>query len=163
MPKIKAINHVSFRALDLAESIRFYEKVLGAKQIPNPNFGGTLAWMNLGPVQVHLFQRGEGYDIDTHFAVEPEDFMEVYDAAVEMNALDTIGTWGHWIFEVPSGNIQMYLRDPANNLIEVVNRSSDGLSDALKAQIKKRAEIVEQSDYNMRASLFLDEIEDVPS
>ena len=156
MPTIKAINHVSVRALDLKKSVEFYQRVLGAEEVPNPNFGGILAWMRMGPVQLHLFQRGEGWDIDNHFAVEPEDFMEVYDAAVEMDALDRIGTWKHFIFEVPSGEIQMYLRDPANNLIEIVRRNADGLSEELRAQIWKRADLNPQSDYNMQATLFLD-------
>lgn len=156
MPTIKAINHVSVRALDLKKSVEFYQRVLGAEEIPNPNFGGVLAWMRLGPAQLHLFQRGDGWDIDTHFAVEPEDFMAVYDAAVEMDALDKIGTWKHFIFEVPSGEIQMYLRDPANNLIEIVRRDADGLSAALRDQIWKRADLNPQSDFNMQASLFFD-------
>ena len=116
----RLINHVSVRALDLETSVRFYETLFGATRIATPYFGGILQWMKLGDAQIHIFQRGEGFDRDAHFAVEVDDFVAVYRKARELGAFDTKGNWNHHLFEIPSGEVQLYLRDPADNLVEVV-------------------------------------------
>ena len=50
------INHVSVNALNLDESVRFYEDLLGVERIPTPNFVGIpVQWLALGRTQLHLF------------------------------------------------------------------------------------------------------------
>ena len=114
----RRLNHVSLRALDLAASMRFYEDVFGAARIPTPNFGFPTAWMQLGDIQLHLFQRGEGFDKEAHFALEVDDYAEVYSKAKGLGAFDT--SRGHHLLALASGEVQLYLRDPARNLVEIV-------------------------------------------
>lgn len=49
------INHVSVNALNLDESVRFYEDLLGVERIPTLNFGIPVQWLALGRTQLHLF------------------------------------------------------------------------------------------------------------
>ena len=98
--KATRINHVSVRALDLEASVAFYTELFGATPIATPNFGGRLAWLQLGESQIHIFERGEGWDRDAHFAVEVDDFEAIYRAAESMAVFDTKGNWGHHIFSL---------------------------------------------------------------
>jgi catechol 2,3-dioxygenase-like lactoylglutathione lyase family enzyme len=148
------INHVSVRAIDITASVRFYTELLGARPIATPNFGGTLAWMQLGDSQIHIFERGEGWDRDAHFAVEVDDFEAVYRKAEAMGAFDTKGNWGHHIFSLASGVVQLYVRDPANNLIEIVFHSIDALPADLVTVVESRAAKYPQTEESARATFF---------
>jgi len=148
------INHVSVRAADIDASVQFYAELFGARPIATPYFGGILAWMQLGESQIHIFQRGEGWDRDAHFALEVDDFEAVYRKAEQMGAFDTKGNWGHHIFSLASGVVQLYLRDPANNLIEVVYHSVDALPDDIAAVVESRAAQHPQTEESARATFF---------
>jgi len=148
------INHVSVRAVDLEASVRFYTELFGARPIPTPNFGGILAWLQLGDAQIHIFQRGEGWDRDVHFALEVEDFEKVFRRAKAMGALDDKGNWGHYMWALASGVVQLYVRDPANNLVEVVWPSVDSLPADIAAEVRNRADLNEQTEESARATFF---------
>jgi catechol 2,3-dioxygenase-like lactoylglutathione lyase family enzyme len=152
--KATRINHVSVRAIDLEASVRFYTELFGARPIPTPNFGGILAWMQLGDSQIHIFQRGEGWDRDVHFALEVDDFEAIYRKAESMGAFDTLGNWNHHIFSLASGVVQLYVRDPANNLIEVVFHSIDALPADIAAVVESRAAKHPQTEESARATFF---------
>lgn len=148
------INHVSIRAIDIEASVQFYTDLFGARPIPTPNFGGILRWLQLGENQLHIFQRGEGWDRDVHFALEVDDFEAVYRKARSMGAHDTVGTWGHHIFALASGVVQMYLRDPANNLVEVVWPSVDTLPPDIAAVVEKRTDKFPQTEESAKATFY---------
>jgi catechol 2,3-dioxygenase-like lactoylglutathione lyase family enzyme len=152
--KATRINHVSVRALDLEASVAFYTELFGATPIATPNFGGRLAWMQLGESQIHIFERGEGWDRDAHFAVEVDDFEAIYREAESMGVFDTKGNWGHHIFSLASGVVQLYVRDPANNLIEVVFHSIDDLPADIAAVVQSRAAQHPQTEESARATFF---------
>jgi catechol 2,3-dioxygenase-like lactoylglutathione lyase family enzyme len=152
--KATRINHVSVRAIDIAESVRFYVELFGATPIATPNFGGILAWLQLGDSQIHIFQRGEGWDRDVHFALEVDDFPAIYRQAEALGAFDTQGNWGHHIFSLASGVVQLYVRDPAGNLIEVVFESVDALPPDIAAVVQSRAAKYPQTEDSARATFF---------
>jgi catechol 2,3-dioxygenase-like lactoylglutathione lyase family enzyme len=152
--KATRINHVSVRAIDIAESVRFYTELFGARPIPTPDFGGILAWLQLGDAQIHIFQRGEGWDRDVHFALEVDDFEAIYRTAETMGAFDTKGNWGHHIFSLASGVVQLYVRDPANNLIEVVFHDINALPADIASIVESRAAKHPQSEESAKATFF---------
>ena len=53
-----------------------------------------------------------------HFGLEIDEFMPVYRRMKELGALDHV-TFGNAMYELPDGGIQMYVRDPAGNLVEL--------------------------------------------
>ena len=111
------LNHVSIVARDLEESARFYVDVLGLARVPTPEFGFPVQWLEVGGQQVHLFERPDEAPASAHLAFEVDDVVAVYERARELDILDR--TFGYACAELPGGEAQLYLRDPAGNLIEV--------------------------------------------
>ena len=112
-------NHVSIHADDLEASTRFYEEVFGMERLPTPRFRQRVQWLRLGDQQLHLFQRDESEPPRFHHvALDVDDFEAAYRKARELGLLDT-ETWDSPIREHPAGWVQMYIRDPAGNLVEI--------------------------------------------
>jgi catechol 2,3-dioxygenase-like lactoylglutathione lyase family enzyme len=111
------LNHVSVVAHDLEESVRFYIDELGLEPLPTPAFGLPVQWLRAGDLQVHLFERPDSPPSHAHFALEVDDVVAVYERARELGILDR--TMGHAIAELPGGEAQLYVRDPAGNLLEL--------------------------------------------
>jgi hypothetical protein len=102
----------------MEESLRFYTELFGMERLPSPNFSGHVEWLRLGEQQVHLFASDGPAPRGHHFAVDVDDFEAVYLKAKELGLLDD-GTFGASVRELPRGAVQMYIRDPAGNLVEV--------------------------------------------
>jgi catechol 2,3-dioxygenase-like lactoylglutathione lyase family enzyme len=112
------LNHVSIVARDLEESVAFYVDVLGLERLPTPDFGFPVQWLRAGSLQVHLFERAEEPPTHAHFAFEVDDVVALYERARELGILDRT-SMGYAIAELPGGEAQLYLRDPAGNLVEL--------------------------------------------
>jgi catechol 2,3-dioxygenase-like lactoylglutathione lyase family enzyme len=122
------VNHVSVNARDLRESVNFYVELLGAEPMPSPNFGVPVQWLAVGGTQLHLFERDVQPPSHHHFAVT---------------------------VELPGDVVQLYLRDPAGNLLELDQAGADRLPDDMRAALKGIWEISPQSEENMRGRLFV--------
>jgi catechol 2,3-dioxygenase-like lactoylglutathione lyase family enzyme len=112
------LNHVSVVARDLEESIRFYVEVLGLEVLPTPDFGFPVQWLRAGELQVHLFERPDAPPTYAHFAFHVDDVVALYERARELDLLDRT-SFGYAIAELPGGEAQLYIRDPAGNLLEL--------------------------------------------
>ena len=115
------VNHVSIFVRNMAESIAFYEELLGAKRIPTANFPqGNVVWLTLGATQLHLFESDGGDDptLHHHYGLDVEDFDALYEKAKAMGVLDS-DAFGTSLRGHPMGWVQLYLRDPAGNLLEI--------------------------------------------
>ena len=112
------LNHVSVVARDLGESTRFYVEVLGMETVPTPDFGFPVQWLEVGGQQLHLFELPDEAPASAHLALEVDDIVACYERARELDALDH-STFGYAIAELPGGEAQLYLRDPAGNLLEL--------------------------------------------
>jgi catechol 2,3-dioxygenase-like lactoylglutathione lyase family enzyme len=117
------LNHVSVIARDLDESVRFYVDVLGLEPVPTPDFGFPVQWLRIGDLQVHLFERPGSAPSHAHLALEVDDLMGIYRRAKELGVLDH-ETFGNVMQELPNGVVQMYIRDPSGNLIELDHRDA---------------------------------------
>jgi YD repeat-containing protein len=152
--KATRINHVSVHAVDMEESIRFYTEVFGMELIPSPDFGTPVAWLRLGDQQLHLFLR----EIETpryhHLGLDVDDFESVYRTAKERGMLDrTMGPDA--IRSHPAGWVQMYLRDPAGNLVEVDWPDISTLDPEVAAEIARLDDQVPQRGAARNASLYM--------
>jgi catechol 2,3-dioxygenase-like lactoylglutathione lyase family enzyme len=154
------LNHVSVSFDSLEESIAFYEELFGAELIPTPNFGFPVQWLRVGGQQLHLFERPEPSSTYHHFAISVavEEFEAVYAKARDRGAFDQT-TYGHHLNELPGDCAQLYLRDPAGNLVEVDALGASRLPDSVRRDIRPLADRQPQDEQNLRATLFLEPAE----
>ena len=90
-----------------------------------------------------------------HFTVDVDGFHATYDAAKEMGALDSMA-FRNPVNELPDGCVQMYMRDPAGNLIEIDWPDVETLDRSGIPEMKLLAEFTEQNEEGLAASLYLD-------
>lgn len=146
------LNHVSVNARDLQESVDFYVELLGAKPIPTPNFGLPVQWLDLDGTQLHLFQRDLEPTSHHHFAITVGDLEPVYRAAERRDAFDR-QAFGNHLVQLPGDVVQLYLRDPAGNLVEIDHCGVARLPDDLRAQLKGLWDFNPQTEEQMRGRL----------
>jgi len=148
--KTTSFNHVSVSAPDLEASVGFYTEVLGLERVPTPNFGFPMQWLSVAGLQLHLFQRpAPAYH---HLALTVDDFEAAYTKAKELGIFDR-EAFGHHIYELPGKNVQMYLRDPGGNLVEIDHPDIDTLDRSIVDEIRPLPQ--PQSGDNLDATLFL--------
>lgn len=150
------INHVSVNARDLAESVDFYVDLLGAERIETPNFGFPVQWLGLGRTQLHLFERDIQPTSHHHFGVTVDDLEPVYRAAARREAFD-YKAFGNHLVELPGDVVQLYVRDPSGNLMEIDHYGVDRLPGDIRGQLKGLWEFNPQDDENMAARLYVPE------
>ena len=128
--RARGFTHVSISATDLEESVRFYSDFFGMEEVPSPDFSGPVRWLRVGDLQLHLFLDEDPVPERHHFALDVDDFEAAYRRAEELGVRDggrysTVrelpdGAAGAGVAgQLPVGAVQMYLRDPAGNLVEV--------------------------------------------
>jgi lactoylglutathione lyase len=145
------INHVSIAAADLEESTRFYEDVFSMERIPTPTFASPVQWLRVGDMQLHLFQDDGPAPARHHIGITIDDFDAAYDAVKSM----TSDTWGWQLVELPSRQVQLYFRDPSDNLIELNWPDADTLDRSKYPELKKIAEHFPQKADSREAVLYL--------
>src|SRR6478672_1019389 len=145
--KVLGFNHLSVGAKDLNESARFYQSVLGMELIPTYNFGFK--------TQLHLFELEDVVPKYQHFAIDVDDFHAAYEAAKAIGALDATA-FRNPVNELPDGCVQMYLRDPAGNLIEIDWPDVETLDRSRIPEMKLLTEFAAQNEEGLAASLYLD-------
>jgi catechol 2,3-dioxygenase-like lactoylglutathione lyase family enzyme len=150
------INHVSVNAVDLQTSVDFYVELLGAQPIATPNFGLPVQWLALGRTQLHLFERDLTPTSHHHFGITVDDLEPVYRAAERRNAFDDIA-FKNRLVELPGDVVQLYLRDPAGNLLEVDCEGVDRLPEDMRARLKQLWDFNEHTEEQMSARLFVPE------
>jgi catechol 2,3-dioxygenase-like lactoylglutathione lyase family enzyme len=116
--RTKGFTHVSVHAHDLDESLRFYIDFFGMEEIPAPDFPFPVRWLRVGDLQLHLFQSEEPAPSRHHFGLDVEDFEAVYKKAKESGIVEDSGYFSN-VYELPDGAVQLYVRDPAGNMVEV--------------------------------------------
>ena len=148
------INHVSVNAVDLQESVDFYVELLGAEPIQTPNFGLPVQWLALGRTQLHLFERDLTPTSHHHFGITVDDLEPVYRAAERRDAFDDVA-FKNRLVELPGDIVQLYLRDPAGNLIEIDADGVDRLPDDMRAVLKQLWDFNPHTEEQLSARLFV--------
>lgn len=132
----RGINHVSVSAKDLAESVRFYTEVLGLELIATPNFGFPVQWLRIGDRQLHLFERpAAAVPTHHHLAIDVDDLPRVL-ALVRERGIEDREAFGHWLYRLPDGTVQLYVRDPGGNLIEINAPDADRFDPEITSEIR---------------------------
>jgi catechol 2,3-dioxygenase-like lactoylglutathione lyase family enzyme len=147
-------NHVSVSARNLEESTRFYVEVFGMEKIPTYNFGFPVQYLRLGDLQLHLFERDTAAPTYHHFGINVDDFEAAYVRARALSIQEHQAFFSH-AYELPDGSVQMYLRDPAGNLVEVDWADVTTLDRSVVSDLKRLEDDVPQDEESRRATLFL--------
>lgn len=152
--KATGFNHVSISAKNLEESARFYTEIFGLEEIPTPNFSFPVRWMRLGDLQLHLFERDTEAPTYHHIGINVDDFEAAYAKAAELGIHDAEAFYSD-IYELPDGSVQMYIRDPAGNLVEIDWPDVFTLDRSILPEFKKLDDDVPQTGEALRATLYL--------
>jgi catechol 2,3-dioxygenase-like lactoylglutathione lyase family enzyme len=147
------LNHVSVVARDLETSVRFYVDELGLEPLPTPDFGFPVLWLSAGSCQVHLFVRPGEPPTHAHFGLEIAEFMPVYRRMKALGALDST-TFGRAVVELPGGGVQLYVRDPAGNLVELDHPDASTVPQDEVPEYVRLADLRPQGDEAARATLW---------
>jgi catechol 2,3-dioxygenase-like lactoylglutathione lyase family enzyme len=148
------INHVSINARNLSESVDFYTDLLGAEPIPTPNFGLPVQWLALGRTQLHLFERDIEPTSHHHLGITVDDLEGVYRVAERRQCFE-YEAFGNHLVLLPGDLVQLYIRDPAGNLVELDQAGADRLPADMRAQLKSLSDFHPQTEQNLRGRLFV--------
>jgi lactoylglutathione lyase len=146
-------NHVSIHAVDMDESLRFYIELFGMEHLPSPDFDIQVEWLRLGDQQLHLFLRETPAPEFHHIGLDVDDFEATYTIAQERGLLDD-DTFTPTVRELNDGSVQMYLRDPAGNLVEIDWPDVTTLDRAIVKNICRVSDERPQSPSALRARLY---------
>jgi YD repeat-containing protein len=149
------INHVSVHAVDMEASVRFYTELFGMERLPSPEFEHPVEWLRLGDQQLHLFLREDSKAAPAfhHFGIDVDDFEAVYARAKELGILRSDSP-GASLRVHPVGWVQLYLRDPAGNLVEVNWPDASTLSPETRAEMTPLESIAHQEGEAAVATLY---------
>jgi catechol 2,3-dioxygenase-like lactoylglutathione lyase family enzyme len=146
-------NHVSIHATEMEESLRFYMEVFGMERLPSPNFSDHVEWLRLGDQQLHLFTSEGPAPRAHHLALDVDDFEAVFLKAKELGLLDE-RAFGASVRELPGGVVQMYIRDPAGNLVEIDWPDLSSLDRSVVTPISRLEDERPQTGDAERATLY---------
>ena len=112
------IQHVNLQVGDLAAAVAFYTDVIGLGLAPTPDIGMPAQFIAINDYQeIHINQSDDVKPERAHFCLRVADFNGVYHRAKAAGVIES-RTWGH-AKRLASGVVQMFVRDPAGNLVEI--------------------------------------------
>ena len=126
------IQHVNVNVDDLAAAVAFYRDVLGLALDPTPDQGFESQFFRINArQQIHMNVIADARPFRGHFCLEVADFAGVFARAKAAGAID-VAPWGR-VRRLPSGKMQMFVRDPSGNLVEVASQAGAEIDPALHA------------------------------
>ena len=118
------IQHVTVNVDDLDAAVAFYRDVLGLPLDNTPDQGFRSQFFKIGATQqIHMNEIEDARQFRGHFCLVVPDFMGVFSRAKARNAID-LAPWGK-VRQLPSGKMQMFVRDPSGNLIEIASTAEE--------------------------------------
>jgi lactoylglutathione lyase len=121
------IQHVNVNVDNLDAAIPFYRDILGLPLEDTPDQGFRCQFFRIGSTaqQIHMNEMRDERQFRGHFCLVVPDFMGVFKRAKARNAID-VNAWGK-VRQLPNGKMQMFVRDPSGNLIEIASTSSESI------------------------------------
>jgi lactoylglutathione lyase len=150
---VTRFTHVSIHAYDLEESVAFYTELFGMERVPSPDFAQTVEWLQFGDQQLHLFHSDDPAPSRHHIGLDVDDFEAVYLVAIDRGLFDG-EAFDATVRELSDGAVQMYLRDPAGNLVEVNWPDASTLDRSVVTTISHIQDERPQSDEALQARLY---------
>ena len=124
------LQHVNVMVRDLAEAVEFYVGGLGLEPSPTPDLGFPAQFIRINDEQeIHLNELSGEAPERAHFCLRVADFTATVRRMGERDAIET-ATWGKGR-RLPSGVMQLFVRDPSGNLIELSCEADQEVDPAL--------------------------------
>ena len=124
------IHHINLMVDDLSRAVEFYGTALGLEAVPTPEMGFPAQFFEINDLQqIHVNELPDVTPERSHFCLRVEDFTDQFRRMKALGAIET-KTWGK-IRRLPSGVMQMFVRDPAGNLIELSCEADDDVEQAI--------------------------------
>ena len=124
MAKALKINHVALIVKDLEAACIFYEKELGLEPLPAFLFDYPTAFFKFNDQQqLHLTEWEDAHSFRGHICVQVDDINALFFRMKALGIID-IQPWGK-ARRLPDGAIQMFVRDPSGNLVELSSDPKD--------------------------------------
>ena len=118
MARMVRINHIALIVDDLEKACEFYERYFNLEALPAFKFDYPAQFYKINDEQqLHLTEWKDQPSHRGHACIEVDDFNEVFKSMKTLGAIDT-GPWGK-VRRLPDGGMQMFVRDPSHNLIEI--------------------------------------------
>ncbi len=118
------LQHVNIMVDDLAEGVAFYHGLLGLELDDTPNLDFPAQFFKFAHgAQIHMNEFKEERPYRAHFCIVVDDFNGVFRRVKTAGVIDN-EPWGK-IRRLPTGSMQMFIRDPSGNLVEIASRPGD--------------------------------------
>jgi catechol 2,3-dioxygenase-like lactoylglutathione lyase family enzyme len=119
--QIAAINHVTLIVDDLEKARQFYTDVVGLEELPVFPFDYPTQFYRVNETQqLHLTEWKDETSFRGHVCLTLGSFDDAYRLSRELGIVDE-EPWGK-VRQLPDGAMQMFIRDPAGNLLELSYR-----------------------------------------
>lgn len=118
MAKALKINHVTLIVDNLEKAGNFYQQELGLEPLAAFRFDYPVMFFKFNEEQqLHISEWEDKTSFRGHICVQVDDFNSLFFRMKELNVID-INPWGK-VRKLPDGAMQMFVRDPAGNLVEI--------------------------------------------
>ena len=118
MAKATQINHATLVVDNLERAVVFYRDQLGLELLPAFDLDFPAQFFKVNEVQqLHLTEWEDTPSFRGHVCFQVDDFNTIFDRMKALDVID-IRPWGK-VRRLPDGAMQMFVRDPAGNLIEI--------------------------------------------
>lgn len=129
--KVKGIHHVALIVSDLEKARDFYTNFLGLEELPAFAFDYPVQFYQINESQqLHLTEWKDTVSFRGHFCLEVDDFDVIFHRSKERGLID-VEPWGR-VRQLKNGAMQMFIRDPSGNLIEVTYRGAKPIDEAIR-------------------------------
>jgi catechol 2,3-dioxygenase-like lactoylglutathione lyase family enzyme len=118
MTAANRIHHVNLMVDDLEAADVFYGDVLGLERATTPDLGFPASCYTVNEhQQLHVNQLDDVRPERAHFCLRLADFDGLAARAIQLGIVEA-ETWGK-ARRLPTGEMQLFVRDPSGNLIEL--------------------------------------------
>ena len=121
--RLKNINHITYNVKDKDAALKWYEEILGLKQIPKMVNSDHLYWLQLpSGAMVHIIENADAPSAPSHHTAFEVDDIEASRADLIEKGIETTD-----IQTRNDGQRAFYLNDPDGNRIEICTVSGFGV------------------------------------
>ena len=121
--RLKAVNHLTYCVKDKARALRFWEDVLGIKQIPSQVDSENILWLQLpSGTMVHLIENENAPSVPSHHGAFEVDDIDAAQKAIKDQGVETTD-----ITPRHDGQRSFKLDDTEGNTIEICTKSGFGV------------------------------------